>query len=389
MKEQTAIVGIGWTKYTKESGKTPLALALEASRNAIEDSGLAVKDIDGVVSYSLQDSVSTSLVATSLGLPILRYSQDESAGGGVACSVVSNAAMAVASGMANNVLVFRAMNGSSGLRYSRGDRTALRSGTGVGSDAETQFLAPYGATVASHYYALITRRHMFKYGTTPQQLGAVAITSRKHACLNERAMMRSPLTMEKYESSPIFFDPLRLLDCCLMTDGACALIATASERARDLRHPPVYIMAAAQGTGPYGQGLWSNYWTDHTESAAKYIGPDLFGRAGITPKDINVAELYDAFTITVIIQLEDFGFCEKGEGGPYVQGGRIEIGGKMPVNTHGGLLSEAYINGLNSVVEGVSQLRGEAGKRQVRNAEIGLVAAAGGTIPGSALILRR
>ncbi len=391
-KDRTAIVGIGWSpsRYTKNSGVSVLTLALHASKNAIEDSGLLVKDIDGIVTYSLNDTVNSNVVATQLGLLALQYAVDYTAGGNVACAVVANAAMAVATGMANNVLVYRAMNGSSGIRYSMGDRNEIRAGTSSGSDAESQFLSPYGVFVAPHYFALLTRRHMIQYGLTSRQLGAVAVTCRKNALMNERAQMQKPMTLEDYENSPVIYDPLRVYDCCLTSDGACALIITSAERARALKHTPVYVMAAAEGGGPGCRGpMWSPYRPDSTESYAKYIAPALWERAGIGPKDIDFAELYDCFTISVTCQLEDFGFCKKGEGGPFAEQRRIDLTGELPVNTHGGLLSEAYIHGLNNVVEAVSQLRGDAGVRQVKDAEVGLVSAGGAGTMGNALILRR
>ncbi len=390
LKDKTAIVGIGWTEYTKNSGVSVLTLALRAAKRAIADSGLETKDIDGVVTFALGDSVGAAMVATHLGLPVLHHLTDISSGGSAGCLVIARAAMAVATGQANNVLVFRAMNGASGVSYSAGDRTAIRAATGAGSDAEPQFLAPYGALLAQQYFSWLTRRHMIKYGTTTKQLGAVAISTRKHACLNERAMMRSPMTWEDYEKSPWICEPLRLFDCCLTSDGACALVVTSAERARNLKHPPVYITAAAEGSGPYSRGgMWANYLPDHAECYAKYVAPLLWQRAGMEPKDIDIAEIYDCFTYSVICQLEDFGFCKKGEGGPFVEGGRIGLGGELPVNTHGGLLSEAYIHGLNSAVEAVSQLRGEAGARQVKAAETALVTAGGAGALGSALILRK
>ena len=391
-KDRTAIVGIGWSpdRYTKYSGVSVLTLALRASKNAIEDSGLLVEDIDGIVTYSLNDSVNSNVVATQLGLPTLQYAVDYTAGGNVACSVVSNAAMAVATGMAKNVLVYRSMNGSSGIRYSMGDRNVIRAGTSSGSDAEPQFLSPYGAFVAPHFFALLTRRHMIQYGLTSRQLGAVAVTCRKNALMNDRAQMQKPMTMEDYDNNTVIYDPLRVYDCCLTSDGACALIVTSAERAKGLRRRPVYIMAAAEGGGPGCRGImWSPNRPDYAESWAKYIAPTLWERAGIVPKDIDFAELYDCFTVSVTCQLEDFGFCKKGEGGPFAEEGRMELTGELPVNTQGGLLSEAYIHGLNNVVEAVSQLRGDAGVRQVKNAEIGLVSAGGAASMGSALILKR
>jgi acetyl-CoA acetyltransferase len=390
LKDRCAISGIGWTTYSRNSGRSVLSLALEASRKAIEDAGLRKEDIDGIVTYSLADSVPTNAVATCLGLTRIRYYADFNAGGNVACGVVTNAAMAVASGMANCVVVYRALNGSSSIRYAGSDFSKLLASTSIHTDAEGQFLDPYGILIPAHHFALLCRRHMVKYGTTTRQLGQVAIACRKNACLNERAMMRSPLSMPDYKKSRVIADPFRLYDCSLQSDGACAVIVTSAERARALRHRPVYIMAGAQTIGPYGRGgMWSNYFVDHAECYAKYIASDLFGMAGVTPRDVHVAEIYDCFTYSVIVQLEDFGFCRKGEGGPFVEGGRIELGGELPINTAGGLLSEAYIHGLNHVVEAVSQLRGDAGSRQVKDAEIALVTAGGAATTGSALILRK
>ena len=390
IKDQTAIVGIGWTKYSKNSGVTPLALAVEASMNAIEDAGLTAKDIDGIMTYSINDSINTNVVSTALGMPEMRYFIDITHGGPMACQIVGSAAAAVATGMADCVLVYRAMNGYSGFRQSGGDFPLVTEHTGCFSDAESQFMAPYGALIPTNYYGLITRRYMHKYGLTTEQLGSVAVQCRKNACLNERAQMRSPMTMEDYMNVRMISEPLRLYDCCIMSDGACAVIVTSAERAKDLKHPPVYIVAAAQGSGPHvAGGTWANYYADQTVSYGKYVAPILYERAGMGPQDIDIAEIYDCYTISLIMQLEDFGFCQKGEGGAYVESGETELGGHLPVNTHGGLLSEAYIHGLNHTVEAVSQLRGDAGVRQVKDAEVALVTAGGGVPLGSALILRR
>jgi acetyl-CoA acetyltransferase len=234
---------------------------------------------------------------------------------------------------------------------------------------------------------------MALYGTTEEQLGSVAITTREYAVMNERAVMRKPMTMEDYLGSRMIAWPLRLFDICLETDGACALLVTSAERARDTKHRPIYVMAAAHGGGPATSGHDENLglylrWKEHTEFYGKHIAPDLYGMAGITPQDIDVAEIYDDMTIAVIFQLEDFGFCKKGEGGPFVAEGNTKLTGKLPTNTHGGLMSEAYIHGLNHTFEAVSQLRGDAGLRQVKNAEIALTTGMGAAV-GSALILRR
>lgn len=386
LKDKCAIVGIGWTKYSRFSGVSVLSLAAEACKKAIDDSGLSVKQIDGIVTHNMSDSACPQEVAACLGLPELRYHAELWAGGTGSAAMVATAAAAVISGMANNVVCFRAMNGRSGRRLGgTGERPP--------TTAEAQFLVPYGWTSFVHACTAMARRHMALYGTKPEQMGAVAIADRKHGALNERAMVRKPITMEEYLNSRMVAEPFRLLDICLETDGACAVVVTSSEQSRDLRHRPVYIMAAAQGGGPGISGFDMNSagflrMEDHTSIYSKYVAPHLFRMAGITPKDVDVAEIYDEMTIAVIIQLEDYGFCKKGEGGAFVEGGRIELGGDLPVNTHGGFLSEGYIHGLNHVVEAVQQLRGEAGVRQVKDAEIAITTGVGVTV-GSAILLRR
>ncbi|MEE9202408.1 MAG: acetyl-CoA acetyltransferase [Dehalococcoidia bacterium] len=382
-RDRAAIAGIGWTRFSKASGVSVLHLAVEACRNAIEDAGLTSRDIDGMACYEVGDSVPSVTVASNLGVPELRYSLDLRMGGPGGCMTVMAAAQAVALGTANYVVCYRAMNGRSGTRWGQAGPMEDYCGT------EGQFMLPYGWVSAPQIIAMWCRRHMVKYGTTSQQLGAIAATCRQHASLNERAMKRTLITIDDYLDSPMIADPFRLLDICLETDGACAVVVTTAERAQALRHRPVYIMAAAQGAGPLASmSPWPNQWADHSECYARYIAPRLFAMAGITPKDIDVAEIYDCFTYSLLVQLEDFGFCSKGEGGAFVAEGRIGLGGELPVNTHGGLLSEGYIHGMNHIPEAVSQLRGDAGPRQVRDAEIALVTGYGASM-GSALILRK
>ncbi len=231
---------------------------------------------------------------------------------------------------------------------------------------------------------------MIEYGTTSEQLGTVAVTCRRNASLNERAMMRQEITLADHQASRMIVEPFHLLDICLESDGACAVLVTSADVAKDLRHRPVYIMGAAYGGGPnQGDDLFDAIrWPDHAHNYSKYIADDLWRSAGVAPRDVDVAEIYDCFTYSVIMQLEGFGFCKEGEGGEYVQNGRIDRDGDLPINTHGGLLSEAYIHGLNHVVEAVEQLRGHSGARQVADAEIALTTA-GAMTCGSALVLRR
>jgi len=383
-----AIAGIGWTDYTRKSGRAVEQLALEACKKAVEDAGLKTSEVDGLVTYGIGDTSMTSVVATGLGLPVLHHYADYSAGGNMACGVVLHAAMAIATGQATNVLVYRALNGASGVRYGGSRFSELLAESSVHSDAEPQFLDTAGINMPAQHFALLCRRHMIKYGTTEEDLAAIAINGRAHAVDNERAMKRAPMTLDDYRASPWIAEPFRLLDCCLQSDGACALLLTSTERARDLRHKPVTLRGGMTGAGPANRGLmWGNYWQEHADCYAHFIADRLFAMADVTRGDLDFAQVYDCFTYSVISQFEDFGLCEKGGAGAFFRAGHARIGGKLPVNTAGGLLSEAYIHGLNNVVEAVSQLRGDAGARQVKGAELGLVTAGGATSTGSALIL--
>lgn len=381
LRDKYAIAGIGYTDFSAKSGRTVLDLALEAGRKAIADSGIASAEIDGVVSFHFNDSVPSIAVATGLGLPEARYAVEFSSGGNAANLIVMTAAAAIEAGLAKNVLVYRAMNGRSGFR--------LGGGRDMASRGITQFTAPFGWITYPQAMAMWCRRHMIKYGTTSEQLGEIAVTCRRHAGPNPRAMQRAPMTLADHQASRMIVEPFHLLDICLESDGACAVVVTKAEQARDLRHKPVYIMGAAYGGGPnQGDDLFDAIrWPDHAHNYAKYISDDLWRSAGVGPKDVDVAEIYDCFTYSVIMQLEGLGFCKEGEGGAFCQDGRIGMGGEIPINTHGGLLSEAYIHGFNHVIEAVEQLRGQAGPRQVEGAEIALTTA-GAMTCGSALVLR-
>lgn len=381
LRDKYAIAGVGFTAYTANSGTTVLNLALEACRNAVDDAGIDIAEVDGVLSFHFGDSVPSMAVATGLGLPAARYAVEFSSGGNAANLIVQTAAAAIEAGLASSVLCYRAMNGRSGLR--------LGGGRDLNSRGITQYTAPFGWITYPQAMAMWCRRHMIRYGTTSEQLGAVAVSCRRNAALNERAMMRAPITLADHQASRVIVEPFRLLDICLESDGACAVLVTSAARARDLRRRPVYITGAAYGGGPdQGDDLFDAIrWPEHAHNYAKYIAKDLWASARVGPEDIDVAEIYDCFTYSVIMQLEGFGFCPEGDGGAFVQDGRIERDGALPVNTHGGLLSEAYIHGLNHVVEAVQQLRGEAGARQIQGAELALTTA-GAMTCGSAMVLR-
>lgn len=377
--DRTAVVGIGASDYSRNSGRSVMTLARDACARAIRDAGLQADQVDGVVTFAAGgDSVMAVSVASALGLPKLNWFADVSGGGNAAVSIIADAVHAIVSGTCQTVVAYRAMNGRSGTRMGQ-------SGVHRGAGGEYQFTLPYGYVTPPQWFAMWCRRHMHTYGTTNRQLGSIAVTLRAHAAQNERAVMRRPITLEDYFNSRWINDPFRMLDCCQETDGACALVITTADRAQDCPHPPVYIRALAYGTG--GNASWY-HWPDYSFVGAQYIAIDLWARSGLGPGDMDFAQIYDCFTYSLLAQIEDFGFCAKGEGGPFAENGRLGLGGNLPVNTAGGLLSEAYIHGLNHSFEAVSQLRGDAGVRQVAGAEVGLVS--GGTgIFGSGIVYRR
>ena len=381
LRDKYAIAGIGQTTFTKASGRTVLDLASEACLKAVQDSGLDLSEIDGIISFNFNDSVPAIAVASSLGIPHAMHAVDYAAGGNGANLIVLAATAAIEAGLAKNVLVYRAMNGRSGFR--------LGGGRDMNARGITQYTAPFGWITYPQAMAMWCRRHMIKYGTTSEQLGRVAMTFRENAALNDAAMLRQPFTMDEYLSSRMIVEPLRVLDICLESDGACAVVVTGSDHARDLKQKPVYITGGAYGGGlNQGDDLFDAIrWPDHSRNYAASISKDLWASAGLTPKDVDVAEIYDCFTYSVLMQLEGFGFCKEGEGGAFVEAGHIARTGSLPTNTHGGLLSEAYIHGFNHVLEAVRQLRHDAGKRQVPDAKVALTTA-GAMTCGSAMLLR-
>ncbi len=379
LRDRAAIAGIGYTEFSKNSGVSTLELGLRAVMAALEDAGLPVSEVDGLATHRVGDSAMPATLAASLGIDDLKFFVDLFGGGSASHSIVGQAALAVASGVANTIVCYRALNARSEFRMGGSGRPAP-------DQAEFQYQVPYGYLAPPQQFAMAARAHMLQYGTTHEQLGQIAVQQRANAVDNERALMRKPITLDDYLASRWVVEPFRLFDCCLETDGAVALVVTTPERARDLRKPPVWISAAAWGTG---QTLYADPIA--TQTAAARMAPRLFEMAGVGPADIDVAELYDCFTYSVVVQLEDYGFCAKGDGGPFAASGALARGGALPVNTHGGFLSEGYVHGLNHVCEAVSQLRGEAGSRQVEGAEVALSTSQPGYISGntSALILRK
>jgi acetyl-CoA acetyltransferase len=381
MRDRVAIVGIGMTELSKDSGVSTLTLGCRAILAAIEDAGLRPGDVDGIATHRVGDSVLPGVLAQVLGLRDLHWYADQFGGGSTSCSIVGQAALAIDAGLADAVVCYRAINARSEFRMGGIGRPLVDA-------VETQYQAPHGYVAPPQQFAMAARQHMLRHGTTHEQLGAVAIAQRAHAVDNERALLREPITLDDYLASRWVAEPFRLLDCCLETDGAVAVVLTSAERARDLRRQSVLIRGAAWGSG---FTLYSNQQPDLGTTPARAMAPRLWSLSGVGPSDVDVAELYDCFTYTVVVQLEDYGFCKKGEGGGFAASGAIRLGGDLPVNTHGGFLSEGYVHGLNHVYEAVSQLRGDAGARQVAGAEVALCTSQPGYVSGntSALVLRR
>ncbi len=395
MSRRACIAGVGETRYTKWGGITDAseyALAVEAVTAAVADAGVDLHAVDGLASFG-EDRNAATFLAADLGLDELRWaSMSWLPGGGGSCAAVAAAALAVESGQAETVVVYRSLCQGQFGRFGQGPGgrssvrpPSLRKARSL-IDAHAAFTMPFGMVNPPTAYAMVMQRHMHLFGTTSDQMGEVAVRFRGHAQSNPRAVMHGkPMTFDDYRASRLVSEPFRLFDCCLENDGACAVVVTTEERARDLRSPVVAVVATAQGapTGfGHGQYLNVNLPDDvYASAGAAGVASRLWAAAGLSPADVDVAMVYDHFTGLVLLTLEDFGFCARGEGGAYF------TVSSLPMNTHGGSLSEAYIHGLNHVVEGVRQLRGEA-VLQVDGAETCLVTGAAG-VPTSALLLGR
>ena len=372
------ITGIGSTPIYRESGRTVLDMALEAVRAAIADAGMEPGDVDGILSYQLGDSVPVQYVAEALGLPAVRWHNDISGGGTQCASILGDAQRAIEAGAAETVVIFRSLNGRSGKRLGQ---TALR----VGADAEEQFLLPYGTKGPVHLFAMVAQRFLHERKLTEEDLAGVVVQSRANAVPNERAIRRQAMTRDEHRAAPYIATPLRLVDCCQENDGAAALVMT-DRRAAATAHPAIGIRAVERAGGPGATNIARA--PDGTRLFSHYVAPHLYAAAGITAADIDVALLYDAYSSLVLAQLEDFGFCARGESGALVRAGDTAPDGRIPVNPHGGLLSEGSLHGFNNVLEAVRQLRGAATCNQIPDAQLALVTGFGGSY-GSAAVLER
>lgn len=400
LSDRYCIVGVGETEYSRHSGRSTRAMAVEAVGRAMADAGLGPAEVDGMMSYQNGDSTPANWVAPDLGIR-LDFFMDVVGGGSSTEALIGLAMGAIEAGMCRTVAIFRSMNGYSDFRIG---------GTGARAAQPVRGLdlaqRPFGMTSAGQNFSPTFMRHMYEYGTTSAQVAHVRVAHGKHASQNPKALIKERVTVDDVLASRWIVKPLHLLDCCLETDNATCVIVTSIERARNLRHKPVHILGVA---GRMSKPRTDFHWAcgPITRVAGHYARDIVFGQAGIGPEDVDITGSYDAFTFTTMLQLEEYGFCAKGEGGQYVSSGIIELGGRRPNNTSGGHLCEGYTHGMSMVIENVRQLRGTVDDycpgaaegrhshdyapgrcRQVKDARIAMNLGWAMPPTGSALILR-
>ncbi|MDL9945493.1 lipid-transfer protein [Gordonia sp. ABSL11-1] len=382
---KAAIAGIGATEFSKDSGRSELRLAAEAVSAAVADAGLKPEDVDGLVSFTM-DTNAEIAVARAVGIKEMTYFSRIHYGGGAACATVQQAAMAVATGVADVVVAYRAFNERSGLRFGQVNSAVANQENSSGTD--NAFVYPHGLSTPAAFVAMVAQRYMHEYGATSEDFGRIAVVDRKHAAVNPNAFFHGkPITLEDHQASRYIAEPLHLLDCCQESDGGVAIVVVSAERARDLPHTPAVIAGAAAGSAD-DQFIMSSYYRDDLAGLPEMglVGRQLWKQSGLGPSDMDMAILYDHFTPYTLMQLEELGFCGRGEAKDFVrQPGALEVGGQLPLNTHGGQLGEAYIHGMNGIAEAVRQIRGDS-VNQVENAEK-IVVTAGTGVPTSGLVL--
>lgn len=380
LKETAAVTGIGETVYGRGiADRSSLALQLEAGLAAVRDAGLEPGDIDGVIPMSNGSALAEDFIM-NFGIKDLRFSATVPMGGASAVASLQLAQAVIAAGICRHVLLSVGRDGRAG-------NISTRLAQAPQFRTVAEFEMPLGAFAPVQLYAQMARRHMELYGTSSRDFAEIAVAIRSHAVNNPNAIMRKPISIEEHQSSRMISDPFHLLDCSLESHGAAAVVVSAIGPARDLRHRPITIMATAEGHPDSPVAITQR--PDLTQLGIAKAAGRAFAAAGIAHADIDVAEIYDCFTYIVLCQLEDMGFCAKGEGGQFVRDGGISLHGRLPVNTHGGLLSQAHMVGMNHVVELARQLRGDGGINQVPDAQIGLVTGYGDMGDGAIAIMRR
>ncbi|MFT4084791.1 MAG: lipid-transfer protein [Nocardioides sp.] len=382
---KAAIAGIGATEFSKNSGRSEWRLACEAVLDALADAQIPVEEVDGMALFTMENNPEIA-VARALGIPELTFFSRIPHGGGGACAPVMQAAMAVATGVADVVVVYRAFNERSGHRFGAGPPPFAYTAS---TDQEYRnWINPYGLLTPAQQEAFLARRYMHEYGATSADFGAISVLSRKHAANNPKAWFyERPITLEEHQASRMIADPIRLLDCCQESDGGVALVIVSAERARDLPHPPAIIEAAAQGVGPQ-QISMSSYYREDIDAMpeVELVARRMWEQASIGPDQVDAAILYDAFTPMVLLQLEEYGFCGRGEARHFIADGHLELDGRLPINTNGGQLGEGYIHGVNGIAEGVRLIRGSSVNQPAKQLDHVLVTG-GSPVPHSALIL--
>ncbi|MGH3438830.1 MAG: lipid-transfer protein [Sciscionella sp.] len=379
-----AIAGIGATEFSKESGRSELRLACEAVFAAIADAGLTPSDVDGLVTFTA-DTNAEIHVARNTGMGELSFFSRVGYGGGAACGTIAQAAMAIATGAAEVVVCYRAFNERSGYRYGLGQ--ADRAADAGADSAAYAWMTPFGLNTPAQWVAMFASRYLHEYGATSEDFGRVAVVDRRHAATNPAAWFYGrPITLAEHQASRWIAEPLHLLDCCQETDGGQALVLVSARRARELPQPPAVVLGAAQGSGA-DQHMMTSYYRPEMSGIPEMglVGRQLWAQSGLRPAEVGAAVLYDHFTPLVLPQLEELGFCARGEAKDFIADGNLELDGSLPTNTHGGQLGEAYLHGMNGIAEAVRLVRGTSCNQP---GEVGSVVVTAGTgVPTSGLVL--
>jgi acetyl-CoA acetyltransferase len=379
-----AIVGIGATEFSKASGRSELQLACEAVTAAIADAGLAPGDVDGMVSFTAESSAEIH-VARNVGIGDLTFFSRIGYGGGAAAATVAHAAAAIHAGLVDVVVCWRAFNERSGERYGLGQ--ANRPMDTNADRAAYSWMTPFGLSTPALWVAMFAQRYLHEYGATSEDFGRVAVLDRKHAATNPHAWFHGrPITLEEHQASRWISEPLHLLDCCQETDGGQALVVVSAERAKDLPHPAAVVVGAAQGSGE-DQHMMTSYYRPSISGIPEMglVGDQLWRQSGMRPEDMDAAILYDHFTPFVLSQLEELGFCGRGEAKDFIADGHLELDGSLPTNTHGGQLGEAYLHGMNGIAEAVRLVRGTSVNQPRVVDHVAVTAGTG--VPTSGLVL--